>query len=299
MKRAKLFLTLVCIALVLLSGCSSDGGTRDDSSGTDAPEEALGQEEAGVSVVEDVPEPVPGAIVVDAAGITGHQNDGFLMIVSVSAVGEPQTVLATSCFALTSDPFSAAGPMGQGPDGDRCESSGGENVFEPGEYDVLFAVIQGGQHVPERSAKVTVTIDGDVTVNAPTFVDWRGPDSNKAPGTITVNASGISGHENDGYLLVAMATLPNMQVGGLASSCHVLDGDPFSIPPDAAVLEEMQGGSSGPCNGAGQVMQFAGGDYDIQFAVIKAGDQVAQRSITVPVVVDGNTIANAPDYASW
>jgi hypothetical protein len=46
-------------------------------------------------------------------------------------------------------------------------------------------------------------------------------------------------------------------------------------------------------------MQFDGGDYDVKFVVIQGGQQVPEKSITVPAVVDGDVIINAPDYATW
>jgi hypothetical protein len=160
-------------------------------------------------------------------------------------------------------------------------------------------LIQTNQQMPKKTAKVTVTVDGDITVSAPAFTEWRGPDPTKQPGAITVNATGITGHQNDGYLLLVMATLPNMQWAGLAASCHGLDSDPFSLPADATVLQGIQQGDDGPCDASGGDMQFDGGDYDVQFIIILGGEQVPEKQVTVPAVVDGDIIVDAPDFSTW
>ena len=61
----------------------------------------------------------------------------------------------------------------------------------------------------------------------------------------------------------------------------------------------MQPGDDGPCDASGGDMQFGGGDYDVVFVVILGGEQVPEKTITVPAVVDGDIIVDAPDFASW
>lgn len=317
-KRACLSLAVSLFVLQIVAiGCSSDNGDvdggvyeldavaeADGTAGADAADGAV-----GVDAGEDAPAPgdaampQPGKITVSATGITGHQNDGFLLLISVSPAGQPQTTLGTSCTMLTSDPFSLpAGSIIQGlepQDDNPCQPSGGDKQFDPGDYDVVFAVIKGGEQVPERSAKVTATVDGDITVSAPDYTDWRGTDPNAQPGTITVNASDITGHPNDGYILMIMATHPNAPNALLGSTCQVITSDPFSLPADATVLQGWQQGDGSPCDASGGDMQFDGGDYDVTFSVIKGGEQVPENSTTVPAVVDGDIIVTAPDYTAW
>jgi hypothetical protein len=320
MNRANLFMTFVCIALLGFFGCSDNGNGGDDGGqdAADAADGGNGQDGADISdggdEVEDgggdeaedgggdVVQPQPGTITINASGITGHENDGYLILVAVQPAGDFQTTLGAMCFLITADPFTIPDTIVQGlepQDPNPCSPSGGDKVFDPGDYDVYFQLIQGGQQMPEKTAKVVATVDGDITVSAPAFAEWRGPDPTKQPGTITVNATGITGHQNDGHLLLVMATMPNMQWAGLAASCHMLDADPFSLPSDSTVLQEILQGDNGPCEASGGNMEFGGGDYDVQFIVIRGGEQVPEKSVTVPAVVDGDIIVDAPDFATW
>ena len=314
---AAVFFILQALAI----GCSSGNGNGGDDGGdagvdaTDGAGDAGGDEisdaggdeilDAGGDAGEDggdVVEPQPGMITVNAADITGHANDGYLIMVAVQPAGDFMTTLGTLCSQITADPFSLPDTIVQGlepQDPNPCSASGGDKIFDPGDYDVFFQLIQGGQQMPEKTAKATVTVDGDIVVPAPDFTTWRGPDPSKQPGTITVNAAGITGHQNDGHLLLIMATLPNMTWAGVAASCHGLDSDPFSLPADATVLQGIQQGDDGPCDASGGDLQFGGGDYDVQFIVIQGGQQVPEKSVTVPAVVDGDIIVDAPDFASW
>jgi hypothetical protein len=79
----------------------------------------------------------------------------------------------------------------------------------------------------------------------------------------------------------------------------MLDADPFSLPADQVVLQEIQPGDNGPCDASGGDMQFGGGDYDVQFIIIRGGEQVPEKQVTVPAVVDGNIIVDAPDFSTW
>ena len=308
MDRVKVFMTIACIALLGVFGCSDNGDGGDDAGrdAADATDGGNGQDGADASDASDgggdVVEPQPGTITVNASGITGHQNDGYLILVAVQPAGDFRTTLGSLCALITSDPFTLPDTVVQGlepGDPNPCETSGGDKIFDPGDYDVYFQLLQGGQQMPEKTAKVVATVDGDITVSAPAFTEWRGPDPSKQPGTITVNATGITGHQNDGHLLLVMATLPNMQWAGLAASCHLLDADPFSLPADTVVLQGIQQGDNGPCEASGGDMQFDGGDYDVQFIVIRGGEQVPEKQVTVPAVVDGNIVVDAPDFTTW
>lgn len=182
-------------------------------------------------------------------------------------------------------------------DTNPCTPSGGNELFAAGDYDIVFSVILGGETVPEKSAVVTATVDGNIVVSAPAYSEWRGANPAFSPGTITVTATGITGHQNDGYVLVVMATLPSQPHAALGSFCQGISSDPFALPD--TVLQGLEAVDTNPCAPSGGDESFAGGDYDVSFSVILGGSMTPERSVTVPAVVDGDIAISAPDYATW
>lgn len=112
---------------------------------------------------------MPGTIEVSADGITGSENLIFLSGVTADVF------TSFVCVPIDADPFAHTDKLHPVTGGDPCTLGTDARVFDPGTYTVLFATIMGGQMVPERCIAVEATVDGDITLQAPPFAEWKSP----------------------------------------------------------------------------------------------------------------------------
>jgi hypothetical protein len=122
------------------------------------------------------PQPVSGKITATAAGITGQNGNVY----AVSAYdsdwfpGSEAPVIAGFMVNITNDNFSSTQNLlavdNQAPSGLSSE----DMLFEPGTYSVVFFVATLG-NPPQHFAEVRVTVNGDVTANAPNWSSWAHP----------------------------------------------------------------------------------------------------------------------------
>jgi len=121
----------------------------------------------------------PGKISVSASGITGFFGTGtsYVLILTVNPEGSSHNALGVLCEAIDADPFSISAKVVQTPpaDGNPCGTLQGDKTFDPDTYDVGFYVIEAGTQTPDRQTMQKATVDGDVTVTAPSFDQWTTP----------------------------------------------------------------------------------------------------------------------------
>lgn len=154
--RSPLRLHRAIVAIALLSavvlGCGSDDDAAAVPSTTTAP-------------------PVAGTVTLDMSGATDASNRVMVAVIGKNVPTQP---FGAACAIVDADPFSFTGEFFPITGGDPC-SLGTEPVqLDPGSYDVIVAVMEGGATSPELCAEANVTVNGDVTVE----VTSLGPPTN-------------------------------------------------------------------------------------------------------------------------
>ncbi len=76
----------------------------------------------------------------------------------------PVQAFAAVCAMVGTDPFSFTGAYLPITGEDPCTLGTEPVEFDPGSYQVIVAVLQGGSRSPEQCTQTEVTVDGDVTV---------------------------------------------------------------------------------------------------------------------------------------
>ncbi len=107
------------------------------------------------------PNPVPGTVTLDVSGVTGAT--GLVMLAVVRDSMHPQA-FAAACDIVDTDPFGFTGQLMPITGGDPCTLGTEPVQFDPGTYEVVVAVLEGGSQTPQQCTQTDVTVDGDTTV---------------------------------------------------------------------------------------------------------------------------------------
>ncbi len=105
--------------------------------------------------------PAPGTVTLDVSGVTGASG---LVMLAVIGRSVPNGMTAAACEMVGSDPFSFTGAYKPITGDDPCTLGSEPVQFEPGSYEVIVAVLQGGARSPEQCVRTDVMVDGDVMV---------------------------------------------------------------------------------------------------------------------------------------
>ncbi len=107
------------------------------------------------------PTPAPGTVTLDVSGVTDATG-----LVMLAVIGEnlPTQAFAAGCALVDADPFSFTGQYLPIAGDDPCTLGTVPMEFDPGSYEVIVAVLEGGSRTPEQCTQTDVTVDGDVTV---------------------------------------------------------------------------------------------------------------------------------------
>ncbi len=97
----------------------------------------------------------------DVSGVTGAEG---LVMLAVIGNNVPTQAFAAVCDFVDTDPFSFTGQYLPITGDDPCTLGTAPVEFDPGSYEVIVAVLEGGSRSPEQCAQTDVTVDGDVTV---------------------------------------------------------------------------------------------------------------------------------------
>ena len=57
--------------------------------------------------------------------------------------------------------------------GNPCDATNAMKTFDGGLHIVTFSVLSAGSQTADKTISVSVTVDGDVTVEAPDFSTWE------------------------------------------------------------------------------------------------------------------------------
>jgi hypothetical protein len=118
-------------------------------------------DEGTAAATSPPPAPTPGTVTLDVSGITDAPN---LVMLAVIGNNMPNQAFAAACAIVDADPFSFTGEFFPITGDDPCSLGTDPVEFDPGPYEVIVAVMQGGARSPEQCAQTSVTVDGDVTV---------------------------------------------------------------------------------------------------------------------------------------
>ena len=144
--RLRLHRTILAMLLfgVILVGCSSDN------------------DEGAAASTAPPPAPTPGTVTLDVSGITEAPNRVMLAVIGNNVPTQP---FAAACAIVDTDPFSFTGEFFPITGDEPCALGPDPVEFDPGSYEVIVAVMEGGARSPEQCAQTSVTVDGDVTVD--------------------------------------------------------------------------------------------------------------------------------------
>ena len=107
------------------------------------------------------PPPAPGTVTLDVSEVTDATG---LVMLSLIGKDAPTQGFAAVCDVVGTDPFSTTGVFLPITGDDPCSLGTEPVIFDPGSYEVVVAVLEGGSKTPNQCTQTEVTVDGDVTV---------------------------------------------------------------------------------------------------------------------------------------
>lgn len=154
------------LAAVLFGASTAGCGSGDDGAGTTsaAPAPAttpLATTAPAPATTAPPPAPAPGTVTLDLSGVTDATGLVMLAIIGKTV---PVQAFAAVCGLVDTDPFSFTGAYLPITGDDPCTLGTEPVEFDPGSYQVIVAVLQGGSRSPEQCTQTEVTVDGDATV---------------------------------------------------------------------------------------------------------------------------------------
>lgn len=141
------------LATVLL-GVAVTGCASDDGGGTPSPSPSTSPSSPSAA-------PAPGTVTLDLSGVMDATG---LVMLSVIGKDVPTEAFAATCGLVDGEPFSFTGAYRPITGGDPCTLGAEAVEFDPGSYQVIVAVLEGGSRSPQQCAQTPITVDGDVTV---------------------------------------------------------------------------------------------------------------------------------------
>lgn len=149
----------------------------------------------------------------------------------------------------------------------------------------VMAACGGGDD--EEGADAAVTGPDGAVVDAST-PDASGPDATPTPGTLTIEASGITGA--NGKIVLAFVQQPG---GGavVGQICEPVTADPGSI----SGVAKMQAGGGNPC-ALGAEVTIDPGMYEVNAGLYTPGMMTPDLCASTTVVVNGDSTATLPAF---